>query len=220
MSATVFIAKNVKIAVEAITTYLSQNEFEIIGTTPNAKVAIDQIKKLHPDIALIGCELDNGTNIEVIQQLQDLKPQTYFVLYTLNGTAPDILEAYQLGVDGYIHTTTTLDELLTCLRWVMKDKKYLCQTLRNNLSNDNSPELVAAKTLSNREREVLTLIAEEKSNKEIAEKLFLSPETVNNHRRNIRQKLQFEGGKTVMKRYAQYVENYYRLQQIREQLEF
>jgi two-component system, NarL family, nitrate/nitrite response regulator NarL len=215
MKTTVFIAKNVKIAVEAITDYLQQHEFEVIGTTPDAFEAVTQIKKLKPTIAIIGCELDSGTNLEVIQQLQSMQHETFFVLYTQNGKTSEIFRAYQLGVSGYIHAATTdLNELLLCMQWVLKGSQYLCNTLREKILAKNTPELLAANQLSEREREVLKLVAEEKSNKEIAELLFLSTETVNNHRRNIRQKLHFEGGKSIMMEYAQNLDRYYRLQKL------
>jgi two-component system, NarL family, nitrate/nitrite response regulator NarL len=212
----VYIAKNVKIAVEAIGQCLQANGFTIIGTTPSAQVAIQEIPKLKPTIALIGCELDEGNNLEVIAALQDRLPDTHFVLYTMNGDVLEVIEAFRLGVSGYIHTTTDLDELVRCLGYVLQEKKYLCVHLRQRINSEKEARLEVLALLSEREREILKMVALGKSNKEIAMALFLSTDTINNHRRNIRSKLQFEGGKNILVHYAQDVENYERLRYIRE----
>jgi DNA-binding NarL/FixJ family response regulator len=208
---TIIIAKQEKIMVEAIKSALIQEGFEILATAPSLAETSNLLNKYTPDILIIGSELSGMNNLKVLENLI-ISPSTKIILYSRNTDLEKTLTAIKKGVMGYLNLDTDLDELITCVKAVINGSKYLCHITRNDLfllDNQQPAKPIRNNKLSEQENKVLSLVAEGKTNEEIADILNIASNTVNNHRANIRKKLDLKGGKSILLQYAISQKNYY-----------
>ena len=113
---------------------------------------------------------------------------------------------------GYSNTNTDLEELMTCVKAVKNGSKFLCHITRNSfflMDNQQLAKPVKNNKLSDQENRILSLVAEGKTNDEIADILNIASNTVNNHRENIQKKLDLKRGKSILLQYVNYQKNYY-----------
>lgn len=208
---TIIIAKQEKIMVEAIKSALIQESFEILGTAPSLAETSNLLNKFTPDILIIGAELSGMNNLKVLENLL-ISPSTKIILYSRNTDLEKTLTAIKKGVMGYLNLDTDLEELITCIKAIINGSKYLCHITRNDLfllDNQQPAKPIRNNKLSEQENKVLSLVAEGKTNDEIADMLNIASNTVNNHRANIRKKLDLKGGKSILLQYAISQKNYY-----------
>jgi DNA-binding NarL/FixJ family response regulator len=207
---TIIIAKQEKIMVEAIKSALIQEGFDILATAPSLAETSNLLNKFTPDILILGTELSGMNNLKVLENLI-ISPSTKIILYSRYTDLEKTLTAIKKGVMGYLNLDTDLNELITCVKAVMNGSKYLCHITRNDLFLlDNQPaKPIRNNKLSEQENKVLSLVAEGKTNDEIADMLNIASNTVNNHRANIRKKLDLKGGKSILLQYAISQKNYY-----------
>lgn len=194
----VFIADDHKILRESLVILLSQeNNIEIIGEAADGKEAFDKITKLKPDIAILDISIPHLNGIDLAaklkQEIEDLK----IIMLTMHKTEDFILKALSLGVKGYVLKDNALEELLQCINAVNNNKMFLSGNITelvvNNLVKDYQNNLSSAGDgLTTREREILQLLAEGDSNKDISSILNLSIKTVETHRANIMRKMGFK----------------------------
>ena len=197
--------------VEAIKSALIQEGFEILATAPSLAETSNLLNKFTPDILIIGTELSGMNNLKVLENLI-ISPSTKIILYSRNTDLEKTLTAIKKGVMGYLNLDTDLDELITCVKAVINGSKYLCHITRNDLfllDNQQPAKPIRNNKLSEQENKVLSLVAEGKTNDEIADMLNIASNTVNNHRANIRKKLDLKGGKSILLQYAISQKNYY-----------
>jgi DNA-binding NarL/FixJ family response regulator len=208
---TIIIAKQEKIMVEAIKNALIQEGFEILATAPSLAETSNLLNRFTPDILIIGSELSGMNNLKVLENLS-INPSTKIVLYSRYTDLEKTLTAIKKGVMGYLNLDTDLNELITCVKAVINGSKYLCHITRNDLfllDNQQPAKPIRNNKLSEQENKVLSLVAEGKTNDEIADMLNIASNTVNNHRANIRKKLDLKGGKSILLQYAISQKNYY-----------
>jgi DNA-binding NarL/FixJ family response regulator len=208
---TIIIAKQEKIMVEAIKNALTQEGFEVLATAPSLAETSNLLNKFTPDILIIGAEISGMNNLKVLENLI-ISPSTKIILYSRNTDLEKTLMAIKKGVMGYLNLDTDLEELITCVKAVINGSKYLCHITRNDLfllDNQQPAKPIRNNKLSEQENKVLSLVAEGKTNDEIADMLNIAPNTVNNHRANIRKKLDLKGGKSILLQYAISQKNYY-----------
>lgn len=197
--------------VEAIKSALIREGFEILATAPSLAETSNLLNRFTPDILIIGSELSGMNNLKVLENLI-ISPSTKIILYSRNTDLEKTLTAIKKGVMGYLNLDTDLDELVTCVKAIINGSKYLCHITRNDLfllDNQQPIKPIRNNKLSEQENKVLSLVAEGKTNDEIADMLNIASNTVNNHRANIRKKLDLKGGKSILLQYAISQKNYY-----------
>ena len=197
--------------VEAIKNALIQEGFEVSATASSLADTSNLLHKFTPDILIIGAELSGMNNLKVLENLS-INPSTKIILYSRTTDLEKTLIAIKRGVMGYLNLETDLDELITCVQAVINGSKYLCHITRNDLfllDNQQPVKPIRNNKLSEQENKVLSLVAEGKTNDEIADMLNIASNTVNNHRANIRKKLDLKGGKSILLQYAISQKNYY-----------
>ncbi len=179
-----------------------ENDYEVIANAGNASVAISLIKKYQPDIVLMDVNMPEMDGINAIAEIQKLGIKTRVIVLTAYDDADLIYRAMKVGACGYVLKTMVSAQLIKALDEVSMGKIYLpnviCtkffeyfQDFENNSKNieaDDGENLLHY--LTNREEEVLSLLLEGATYKDVARELFISETTVKTHVNNIFQKLQ------------------------------
>jgi two-component system, NarL family, response regulator NreC len=171
------------------------SDIEIICEVSNGGDALDKCIELRPDLLLIDISMPGLSSFEATRQLKKARPGTKVVFLSMYDDEDYLHDAVESGASGYILKDTAAPELMTAIREVMRGGTYLSPRLMARLVDDfrgrvKSPTRVSRfGTLTSREREVLKLLAEGKSVKDIAANLDLSTKTVEAHKFNLMRKL-------------------------------
>ncbi len=194
----IFIADDHAILREGLCSIIqSVPEYEIIGETGDGREALEKIEQLKPDVVILDISLPSMTGVEVARQLRKYHPEIKIIILTQYDNDEYIEHLMQYGVHGYILKENTSMDLIRAISEVMKNNIYLSpevtKKMVNNFvanwqQNDKASGSVIPR-LTPRELEILKLIAEGKTNKQISSMLFISGKTVNVHRSNIMKKL-------------------------------
>jgi DNA-binding NarL/FixJ family response regulator len=169
--------------------------FKIVGEAQDGRDAVRCVEKLSPDLMLMDLSMPRMSGMDAIREIKKRFPETKVIALTVHKTEEYLLTTLQAGVDGYVLKDATHKELVMAINNVMEGKPYLSpgvseKVIEGYLEGKESSQAVSSwDTLSQREREVLKLIAEGFKNKEIAEELCISFKTVEKHRANLMKKL-------------------------------
>jgi DNA-binding NarL/FixJ family response regulator len=166
-------------------------ELDVIGLAVNGDDAIDQCIKLSPDVLLMDINMPIKNGIQALKRIKELDISVKVIMLTIHDDAEYLLETMSLGASGYLLKDVDADSLLRAIKKVNEGGSYIQPSLANHLVKGYSNRKEIEKPpLTNREYEVITLIAEGLNNKDIAEKLFISEKTVKNHVSNIFKKIE------------------------------
>jgi len=193
----VFLADDHKILRESLVILLSQKEsIEVVGAAGDGLEAYRKILELKPDIAVLDISIPHLNGLDLAEKLKVEMPEVKVVILTMHKSGEFVSKALCAGVRGYVLKDNALEELIECIELVSERKIYLSQDItgivvdgfvNNSRENPDSGE----NAVSPREKEILQLLAEGKSNKDISDLLNLSIKTVETHRSNIMRKLGF-----------------------------
>lgn len=168
----------------------TQPDFEVIGEASNGREAAELAEKLRPDIVLMDIQMPDLNGIEATRRMVTANSRMRILVLSMHKEALYVREVLKAGARGYILKDTIDTELLSAMRSVARGDGYISPGVSGALLTDYREQSSnPLDTLSTREREVLQLIAEGKTNKEIATKLNLSVYTVDSHRGKIMEKL-------------------------------
>jgi DNA-binding NarL/FixJ family response regulator len=183
---------------EGVKTLIEHNpHFTVVGEAGNGKEALAMAKALEPDLVLLDLSLPDQSGVEVTQQIRAFLPNTRVIIVSMHSKVELISKAFQAGATGYVVKESATEKLVEGLEAVSKGEYFLDSALSQKVvsklveSSGKASKSVDARyeSLTPREQQVLRLLVEGLSAKEIAEKLFISPKTVENHRTNIMNKL-------------------------------
>ena len=169
--------------------------FDIVGEAEDGREAVRCVEKLGPDLLLMDLSMPRMSGMDAISEIKKRFPETKMIALTVHKTEEYLLATLQAGADGYVLKDATHDELVMAIHNVMAGKPYLSPGISEKViegyleGKEDSLSVSSWQKLSQREREVLKLIAEGYKNKEIAEDLCISLKTVEKHRANLMKKL-------------------------------
>ena len=171
-----------------------EKEFEIVGEADNGRETVRLVRELLPDVVIMDIGMPELNGIEATKQIIKASDNIKIIALSMHSDRMFITGMFKAGASGYLLKDCAFDELVDAINNVMSGKIYLSKDvtaivvdeLLQALLKDNPEGTV---NLSDREKEVLQLIAEGKSTKEIADALFLSIKTIESHRKNIMTKL-------------------------------
>ena len=169
--------------------------FEIIGEAQNGREAVRCVEKLEPDLLLMDLSMPRMSGMDAIREIKKRFPEVKIIALTVHKTEEYLLTTLKAGADGYVLKDATHEELVMAIKNVMGGKSYLSPGVSEKVivgyleGRESNRSASPWETLSQREREVLKLIAEGFKNKEIAEDLCISLKTVEKHRANLMKKL-------------------------------
>jgi DNA-binding NarL/FixJ family response regulator len=170
-------------------------DYDVVGDVSDGKEACQQAIALMPDLILGDLSMPGMSSIDAIATIKRRSPQIRIVVLTVQKADAYVREALRVGVDGYVLKNASFDELVTALRTVMQGKRYLSADVYGNLvrsflsGRDAKAPKSAWELLSARERSVLKLVAEGRTNRQVGQYLNLSPKTIEKYRANLMHKL-------------------------------
>jgi DNA-binding NarL/FixJ family response regulator len=181
-----------------------QADMAIADNMAGGREVVQAVLRLDPDLVILDIKLTGSSGLDIVSQIKSRKPRIKTVLLTDSRTEDHVTTALRMGVDGYVLKDATLEEVLIAVRSALKGKKYISPDVSGQLvsgflhpeqSKSRSSEL---DVLTNRERGVLQLIAEGRTNRSAAEFLSVSPKTVEKHRASLMQKLGLKNATEVV----------------------
>ena len=192
----IVIAEDYTILREGLRSLLSSNpDFEIVGEAEDGREAIRCVEKFKPDLILVDISMPRMNGMDAIREIKKRFSETKILVLTVHKTEEYILTTLKAGADGYILKDSTHAELVLAVKNVLSGKHYISPGISEKVIEgylDGRKTLktrTAWETLTQREREILKLIAEGYKNKEIADDLCISVKTVEKHRANLMEKL-------------------------------
>lgn len=188
----IIIADDHPLLLKGLSDFLIQKNYNLIGSGNDGREAYNLIVKKNPDIAIIDIQMPYMSGIEIAQKCKGLEGvDTKIVLITLHKEKELYQKAQELNIFGYILKEFALDEIENCIKTVSKGEPFFSNRIME-LIDINPVESNDLKKLTPSEKKILKLIANDKTNKEIASLLFISYRTVEKHRSNIINKLNLE----------------------------
>ncbi|MBX3001032.1 MAG: response regulator transcription factor [Caldilineaceae bacterium] len=175
--------------------FLAEPDMTIVGEASSGQEALRLVSELKPDVVLMDVAMPGMTGIEATRRIKEAYPDVAILALTMYEEEQYFFEMLHAGASGYIPKRAAPDDLVSAIRVVSTGNVFLYASLAQYLLNEVINQPGGAATPSNteeltaREREVLIYIAEGSTNREIAEKLVISPKTVDRHRENIMRKL-------------------------------
>lgn len=181
-----------KIVLDGLEALLDGAEgYDCVATAENGQKALDMLKLFKVDVILMDIDMPVMNGIEATRQVKRLYPDIRIISLTQHNERGMVKQLMDCGSDGYLLKNIDRDELLLAVRTVIEGKRYFSEEVTANLKGKTpEPSLNSTEIeLTEREIEIVRLIAEGLSSKQIGEKLFISPRTVDTHRTNVMNKL-------------------------------
>ncbi|MEY2931803.1 MAG: hypothetical protein RL033_2552 [Pseudomonadota bacterium] len=182
---------------------LEREGLEVVGEAANGREVLALAKQLQPDIVVMDISMPELNGIDATRLLRAELPNTKVIGLSMNSDRRYVIAMFSAGAVGYLIKSSASEELIQAVRAVAADLKYVSPTIAGSLLDDylarvgappppasSLPAPLTSKPLSSREREVLQLLAEGYSSKDIAARLEIAATTVETHRRQIMDKLQ------------------------------
>lgn len=184
---------------------VSRDNIEVVAEAGDGREAFEKIKHFKPDIAILDINMPEMDGIEVCRKVANAGLDTNLIIVTMYKEQEFYDEAMDVGVRGYLLKDSAVLELVECVEKVADGRHYLSGQLAS-FATDRLDDLSKKQqffaqlgTVTSTERNILKLIAQDKTTNEIAEMLFISPKTVENHRGNICKKLDIHGSNALLK---------------------
>ena len=178
---------------------------KIIAEAGDGETALELIQKHQPNIAVLDIDMPKMDGFDVVRALKEKKIKIEIVFLTMHSENEIFEEAMDLGVKGYVLKDSAVNDIVASIKSVANGKPFLSPALsslllnRRNRIDELDENLPALQTLTPTERKILKRIAEDKTSKNIAAELFISPRTVETHRTNISRKLNLSGNLALVK---------------------
>ena len=175
----------------------TEDGVEVVAEAENGVEAIEKARELAPDVVLMDVRMPKASGIEAAAQIRADLPSAKILMLTVSDEEEDLYEAIKAGANGYLLKEISVEEVAEAIRAVMQGQSLISPSMASKLLSEfnalvrraEDRQQFPAPALTNREIEVLRLVAKGMSNREIAEELYISENTVKNHVRNILEKL-------------------------------
>ncbi len=169
---------------------------EVIGEAGDGLALLELLKTITPDLVVLDISMPNLRGLEAIREIKKLVPNTDVLMLTMHKEEDYLSQALTAGASGYLLKQEADPELVNAVRTIRSGKTYLSPNISDLvpdlLRRRQEPGGLPKDVLTHREREIIKLLADGKTSKEIAELLYISLRTVQNHRANIMRKLNFK----------------------------
>lgn len=200
---TIVIADDHPITLNGIQLYVENLGYTVLNTYQNGLEAYIGIIELKPEYVILDMSMPGMNGLEVLEKIRTKNNDIKIILYTMYHEKSFFNKAQSLGVNGYLLKDFAIEELSICLEKVSAGENWFSPKLNETLIiKKHDTQMSKLLLLTASERKVLSLIAEDKNSKTIAELLFISDKTVEKHRSNIIKKLGLPNERNVLQRFA------------------
>ncbi len=163
---------------------------KIVGEANDGLELLQMINELSPRLVLLDITMPKIRGIEVAREIKEIDEKIKIIMLTMHNNMEYLQHSIEAGADGYVLKQDAGNELFAAIKKVIQGETYISKTFSKDLASDfikqcHGQRTYVRQTLTNRQREILTLLADGKTNNEVAELLFLSVRTVEKHRSNI-----------------------------------
>jgi DNA-binding NarL/FixJ family response regulator len=192
MRITVFVADDHAVLRDGLATLLdAQPDIEVVGTASNGRTAVAEVLRLAPRVAILDISMPELDGIEAARQILAANPNTHVMILSMHAGAQHVFHALEAGVRGYMLKESASREVIEAVRVVQAGRRYLSPRVAEIVAQGVSDRsgVSPINSLSQREREILKLVADGHSSAEIGTMLHLSPKTVDTYRSRMMQKL-------------------------------
>lgn len=190
MSLRVLIAEDHQLVSDGLVALLKAAGHEIVGRASDGQTAVRLSETLHPDVAILDASMPLLNGIDASRAIQRVRPDTKCIIVTVHDEDEYVLNAFRAGVRGYVLKKQAASDLLQAIKEVQAGSVYVSPGMSRALVDAvRTNTEMRSDLLTGREREVLQLVAEGKTSKEIAAVLDVSVKTAETHRANIMNKL-------------------------------
>lgn len=194
MPTTVIIADDHDIIRAGIKNILKDHcEYKVVAEAFDGEDVVEKVEKHKPDILLLDISMPKFSGLEAIEQVHYCSPETKILIISVHKSHAYIIKAFEAGVSGYLQKENAGEELISALSKITAGKVYLTSAVSSYMIERalKKPKQAEAEEalLTSREREILRLVGEGKTAKEVAKMLFISQRTVENYKNNLLKKL-------------------------------
>ena len=179
----------------------AQPDLHVIGTADNGAEAVDLVDTLRPDIAVLDIAMPNTNGLAAAREIRQRAPATKIIFLSMHEGEEYLKEALRAGAAGYVLKRAAATDLVAAIRAVQRGDAYLDPALTRTFDDLRDRDAGRLADLTERELEVLKLVAEGLTNRQIAARLVISVKTVQSHRTNIMEKLDLHD-RTDLVKYA------------------
>lgn len=172
--------------------------FEIVGEFEQGQALIDALEAMKPDVLILDVDMPVLDGIEVLKRIRSDYPSIKTVMLTMHETPEFIAKLVALGTNGYLPKNSGFDELVLAINTVFETGRYFNERVAKALF-ENLTKIVPPSDLTDREKDIIRLVCDGKTNREIAETLNLSFRTIEVHRKNINRKINTTNVQGVIK---------------------
>jgi DNA-binding NarL/FixJ family response regulator len=178
---------------------IQEPDIEVVGEASDGEEAVELVSTLTPDVVLMDIRMPKGSGLDACTAIKDLVPSARIVMLTMSDDEADLYEAIKAGASGYLLKEIPVYEVAEAIRAVYTGQSLISPAMAGKLLTEfasmmrdttEQPTAARAPRLTDRELEVLKLVARGLNNRDIAKELYISENTVKNHIRNILEKLQ------------------------------
>jgi len=206
MQTSIIIADDHPLILKGLNDFLLEHKYNVLASAKNGKEAFDLIEAHNPEIAILDIQMPYLTGLDIAKRCKDLEYDTKIILITFEKDESIYQQAKSLNIYGYVLKEFALAEIETCIESVLNDIPYFSPELLSFLETEKIPEIL--EQLTPTEKNVLKLIAKNKTAKEIGELMFISSRTVEKHKSNIIKKASLEPKHTSLSLFAKENENF------------
>ena len=180
----------------------TDKKLKIVGIESNGEEALNTLRRLKPQVAVLDVDMPKRDGFSVLTAATEENLPTFVILLTMFKEERFFYAALDAGVHGYVLKDSAISEIIHAIKAVVKGENYISPKLSTlmlkRINSAGQSKTSSVDSLTNSEKRVLKLVAEAKNNKQIAEELFISVRTVENHRSNICSKLGLEGKNALL----------------------
>jgi two-component system response regulator NreC len=183
----------------------AQPDIEAVGEASDGKQAISEAERLCPDVVIMDITMPECNGIEATRQIKRILPEVRVLVLTMHENEEYLFQTLRAGAAGYMLKEAADTDLISAIRVVSSGRFYLSPSAQSMLVSDylqrvhTGEERDSYSALTEREREILKLVAEGYTNSQIGERLFISPKTVDTHRTHIMDKLNLHSRAELVK---------------------
>ncbi|MFN2640493.1 MAG: response regulator, partial [Actinomycetota bacterium] len=174
-----------------------EQDIDVVGEAGDGADALNQAQEKMPDVVLMDVRMPGRGGIEATEKIKENMPHVKILMLTVSDEEADLFDALKAGASGYLLKDTSIEEVADAVRKVSRNESLISPSMANKLVSEfttmvkraDEKQSVPQPRLTDREMEVLKLVAKGRNNRDIAKELFISENTVKNHIRNILEKL-------------------------------